>query len=100
MKTKEAKRRISEAFGDGYTTGLIVSRYYALRFATDDIVFDAPAPMEIPDVVSEIIGNICRDCRDEYLFGDGWSSIDHLLLCNSPEEVSARQESTGSHSIN
>ena len=95
MKTKEAQRLINEAYQDGYREALLTSRYYALRYKHDDQLFDASAPTHAPDVVCEILDNTCRDCLDKNLFGTAWSSMDDLLICNTPEEVSEKQESTG-----
>ncbi len=71
----------------GFVCGLLTARYYALRYQPCDVIFRTKAPSELPEVVRALISQMPKVSIDERLFEISWASLDHLLLCDSPEEL-------------
>ena len=67
--------------------GLLTARYYALRHAMTDGFFRSAAPTDTPEVVCALVSLMCRASIDRRLFETSWASLDHLLLCESADEL-------------
>jgi len=74
--------------------GLLTARYFALRHPLNAGAFLRAAPSEIPSIVYHILERLSRVTVDHYLFNESWRSLDHLLLCESPEELEAALAAT------
>lgn len=85
--TAEATVMTDQGWNSGFVCGLLTARYYALRHQTSDAVFRSAAPTDLPEVVSALLTQMCRVSIDERLFERSWASLDHLLLCDSADEL-------------
>ena len=77
----------NDSWDGGFVHGLLTARYYALRHETTGDFFRAAVPSEVPDVVCTLISTMCRAAIDHRLFESSWASLDHLLLCESKQEL-------------
>ena len=88
MSNDTAISTTNDVWNGGFVCGLLTARYYTLRHATaDDFFSSAAAPTETPEVVGALITQMCRASIDERLFETSWASLDHLLLCESADEL-------------
>lgn len=85
--TAEKTTITDDAWDGGFVCGLLTARYYALRHAMTDQFFRSAAPMDTPEVVCALISLMCRASIDQRLFETSWASLDHLLLCESADEL-------------
>jgi len=77
-----------DARNGGFVCGLFTARYYGLRHAMADNFFrSAAAPTDLPEVVCALIQQMSRASIDDRLFQSSWASLDHLLLCESADEL-------------
>lgn len=83
----EPKHTPDEGWNSGFVCGLLTARYYGLRHQISDAIFRNAAPTDLPDVVSALISAMARVSIDERLFERSWASLDHLLLCDSVDEL-------------
>ncbi len=83
----ETPSTIDDAWSGGFVSGLLTARYYALRHAPTDDFFRSAAPTDTPEVVCALIAQMCKASIDQRLFQTSWSSLDHLLLCESADEL-------------
>ncbi len=89
MEPDKTEDQMAAAYAGGFVTGLLTARYYALRHPMTAGFFQSPVPDQTPDVVYSLLSNMCRVAVDENLFKKSWDSLDHLLLCDSPQELEA-----------
>jgi hypothetical protein len=85
--TTEAIITTDQVWNSGFVCGLLTARYYSLRHQISDGFFRTAAPTELPEVVSALLAQMCRVAIDERLFETSWASLDHLLLCDSKDEL-------------
>ena len=83
------EQAVEPIYSGGFVAGLLTARYYALRHTLNGEAFQRGAPSEIPAVVHHILERLSRAVVDHYLFSVGWRSLDHLLLCDSSEQLEA-----------
>lgn len=83
----EAPPTIDDAWSGGFVCGLLTARYYALRHAMTDDFFRSAAPTATPEVVCILMARMCKASIDQRLFETSWASLDHLLLCESGDEL-------------
>jgi hypothetical protein len=76
-----------DAWNSGFVCGLLTTRYYALRHKVSDGFFRTAASTDLPEVVYELLRQMCKAAIDERLFETSWASLDHLLLCESRDEL-------------
>jgi hypothetical protein len=76
-------------YAGGYVGGLLTARFFALRNSLNSGAFLSAAPSEIPTIVYLILERLPRAIVDDALFGVSWRALDHLLLCDSAEELGA-----------
>ena len=76
-----------DAWDGGFVSGLLTARYYALRHAMTDKFFRSAMPTELPEVVCALISQMCKASIAKRLFETSWASLDHLLLCESADEL-------------
>lgn len=74
-------------YAGGFIAGLLTARYYALRYNQSDKLYDAAVPSDAPDVITYLLMKMSRAAIDERIFRTSWRSLDHLLLCDSTEEL-------------
>ena|ERR1700680_3800544 len=87
MSTEIKDQPNGDAWDGGFVCGLLTARYYGLRHAITDSFFQTAAPAELPEVVCALISHMCRASISHRLFERGWGSLDHLLLCESADEL-------------
>ena len=87
MSTEATATPADDVWSGGFVCGLLTARYYALRHAITDDFFRTAAPTETPEIVYALMSSMCRAAIDQRLFETSWASLDHLLLCNSPQEL-------------
>lgn len=92
MKQGKTKQAIDRAYNDGYVEGIITARYYWLRYSSDDENIRLASAGETPEVVQQLLSNLCTDCRAKQMFEEGWGSLDALLLCETTEELHERMK--------
>jgi hypothetical protein len=85
--TAEATVTTDQGWNSGFVCGLLTARYYALRHQISDGFFRTAAPTDLPEVVSALLAQMTRVAIDERLFEKSWASLDHLLLCESTDEL-------------
>ena len=85
--TTASDQPVEAVYTGGFVAGLLTARYYALRHSLNDGAFLHGAPSEVPTVVYAMLERLSRVTVDHYLFTVGWRSLDHLLLCETPEEL-------------
>lgn len=85
--TEEPNPSAQDIYSGGFIAGLLTARYYALRHPLNGEAFAARAPRELPDIVYMIIERLPRVTVDDALFAESWRALDHLLLCESLEEL-------------
>jgi hypothetical protein len=85
--TEEARATTDAAWDGGFVCGLLTARYYTLRHAMSDEFFRSAVPTKTPDVVYELVSQMSRASLDHRLFETSWASLDHLLLCDSVDEL-------------
>ena len=87
MSTDDTETPTDGAWNGGFVCGLLTARFYSLRHANTDQFFRTAAPTEVPEVVYSLMATMCRDAIDHRLFETSWASLDHLLLCDSKDEL-------------
>lgn len=87
--TAVSEQEAEPIYAGGFVAGLLTARYFALRHPINEGAFLYGAPSEIPSTVYLILERLPRVTVDHYLFAVGWRSLDHLLLCNTSEELDA-----------
>jgi hypothetical protein len=92
--TTASEQAVEPIYSGGFVAGLLTARFFALRDTINGGVFQRGAPSEIPTIVYLILERLSRATVDHYLFSVGWRSLDHLLLCESPEELEANLATT------
>jgi hypothetical protein len=92
--TTSSEQAVEPIYVGGFVAGLLTARYYALRDTLNGGVFQRGAPSEVPTIVHLILERLPRTSVDHYLFTVGWRSLDHLLLCHTPEELEAALATT------
>jgi|HubBroStandDraft_4_1064222.scaffolds.fasta_scaffold765190_2 hypothetical protein len=92
--TTSSEQPAEAIYSGGFVAGLLTARYYALRHSLNGEVFSDAAPKEIPPVVFGILERLSRTTVDHYIFETSWRSLDHLLLCHTPEELEAALATT------
>jgi hypothetical protein len=92
--TTVSEQAAEPIYAGGFVAGLMTARYFALRHPINGGAFLRTAPTEIPTIVYLILERLSRVTVDHYLFATGWRSLDHLLLCESPEELDAALATT------
>jgi hypothetical protein len=92
--TTESEQAVEPIYSGGFVAGLLTARYFALRHSLNDTVFLQGAPKEIPPIVYSILERLSRSTVDHYVFETSWRSLDHLLLCETPEELDAALATT------
>lgn len=92
--TTASEQAVEPIYSGGYVAGLLTARYYALRDTLNGGVFQRGAPSEIPTIAYLILERLSRTTVDHYLFTVGWRSLDHLLLCQTTEELEAALATT------
>jgi hypothetical protein len=85
--TDETTSGTNAAWDGGFVCGLLTARYYALRHAMSDKFFRSAVPTQTPEVVYALVSQMSRACIDHKLFETSWASLDHLLLCESTDEL-------------
>lgn len=83
------EQAVEPIYSGGFVAGLLTARYHALRDTLNGDAFQRGAPSEMPAVVYCILERLSRAVVDHYLFSVGWRSLDHLLLCDSTEQLEA-----------
>ena len=92
--TTASEQPVEGIYSGGFVAGLLTARYYALRDTLNGGVFQRGAPSEVPTIVYLILERLSRVTVDHYLFTVGWRSLDHLLLCETLEELDAALATT------
>ncbi len=87
--TSASEQPVEAIYSGGFVAGLLTARYYALRHSLNAEVFSRAAPKQIPPIVYSILERLCRTTVDHYVFETSWRSLDHLLLCETQEELEA-----------
>ena len=87
MNVDQATHTPDEAWEGGFVCGLLTARYYALRHGFTDDFYRAAAPTATPDIVHELLSSVCRASIDRQIFEESWAALDHLLLCESSQEL-------------
>ena len=87
MAPETTTQATDDVWNGGFVCGLLTARYYALRHAMTDNFFRSAAPTDMPEVVCAVITHMCRASIDQRLFETSWASLDHLLLCESTDEL-------------
>lgn len=87
MTTETTEVTTDEAWNGGFVSGLLTARYYTLRHAMTDDFFRTAAPTDVPEVVCALISHMCKASINHRLFETSWGSLDHLLLCESADEL-------------
>ena len=87
MNPEESGAALDDARSGGFVCGLLTARYYALRHAIRGEFFRAAAPSDTPEVVYRLMTRMCRSAIARRLFETSWVSLDHLLLCESTQEL-------------
>ena len=87
MSIAESAAASDDAWSSGFVCGLLTARYYVLRHAVTGEFFDAAAPSDTPEIVYLLMTRMCKAAIDSRLFGTSWGSLDHLLLCESGQEL-------------
>jgi hypothetical protein len=85
--TDETRVGSDGAWDGGFVCGLLTARYYALRHAMSDEFFRSAVPTHTPEVVYALVSQMSRASVDHKLFETSWASLDHLLLCESTDEL-------------
>jgi hypothetical protein len=92
--TTSSEQAVEPIYAGGFVAGLLTARYYALREPLNGGVFQRGAPSQVPSIVYLILERLSRAVIDHYIFGTSWRALDHLLLCESPEELDAALATT------
>jgi len=92
--TTASERAVEPIYAGGFVAGLLTARYYALRDTLNGGAFLQGAPSEVPTIVYLILERLSRTTVDHYIFETSWRSLDHLLLCETPEELDAALATT------
>jgi hypothetical protein len=87
--TMACDQPVEAIYSGGFIGGLLTARYFALRHPLNGGVFLNAAPSEIPEIVHRILDRLPRATVDDAIFGTSWRALDHLLLCDSSEELEA-----------
>jgi hypothetical protein len=85
--TTMSEQPVEAVYSGGFVAGLLTARFYALRYSLNGEVFSHAAPKEIPAIVYRLIERLSRTTIDHYIFETSWRSLDHLLLCETTEEL-------------
>jgi hypothetical protein len=92
--TTVSEQAAEPIYAGGFVAGLMTARYFALRHSLNDEVFFRGAPAQVPAIVYLILERLSRATVDHYIFGTSWRALDHLLLCESQQELEAALAST------
>src|SRR5438132_1363455 len=92
--TMASEQAVEPIYAGGFVAGLLTARYFALRDSLNGGVFQRGAPSEVPTIVYMILERLPRATVDHHLFQESWRSLDHLLLCETPEELDAALATT------
>ena len=92
--TMASEQAVEPIYSGGFVAGLLTARYYALRHSINDGIFLRGAPSEVPTIVYLILERLSRTTVDHYIFATSWRSLDHLLLCETPDELDAALATT------
>jgi hypothetical protein len=87
MPIETTTQSTDDVWNGGFVCGLLTARYYVLRHAMTDDFFRSAAPTDMPEVVCALVSNMCRASIDQRLFQKSWAALDHLLLCDSADEL-------------
>jgi hypothetical protein len=85
---------VEAIYSGGFIGGLLTARFFALRHSLNEGAFLNAAPNEIPEIVHRILDRLPRATVDHAIFGTSWRALDHLLTCNTVEELEAALANT------
>ena len=85
--TTASEQPVEAIYSGGFIGGLLTARFYALRYPINEGAFLKAAPSEIPAIVHMILERIPRAIVDDAIFCTSWRALDHLLTCDTPEEL-------------
>jgi hypothetical protein len=92
--TTASDQPVEAVYSGGFVAGLLTARYHSLRDTLNGGAFQRGAPKEIPAIVYSILDRLSRATVDHYIFETSWRSLDHLLLCQTVEELDAALATT------
>jgi hypothetical protein len=85
--TNTSELCVEDVYQGGFVAGLLTARYYALRHPLNGETFGRGAPSEVPTIVYLILERLPRAIVDDAIFNTSWRALDHLLLCDSTEQL-------------